>query len=131
MESKAQRRWNLYKQSSNGRIDYQTVSSLTPNTTVYGFKIKVSTITRCSLVASAIHEMTAVQYNSTHISIFRKRKDGTFFKNPCSPFDYCMFTDKADAERAQKNVAKDLLQQVNEELDTLQKIKVNVEDILN
>lgn len=131
MESKAQIRWNLYKQSSNGRIDYQNVSTLTPNTIVYGFRIKVSTITRCSLVDSSIHEMKVVQYKPSSIGIFRKKKDGTFFKNPCSPFDYCMFTDKTEAERAQKKVAKDLLQQVNEEIVILSNLKINVENILN
>ena len=53
MQSKAQIRWNLYRQSSSGRIDYHNVSTLTPNTIVYGFRIKVSTITRCSLVDSS------------------------------------------------------------------------------
>ena len=42
-----------------------------------------------------------------------------------------MFTDKTEAERAQKKVAKDLLQQVNEEIVILSNLKNNVESILN
>lgn len=131
MESKAIRRWNLYSQSSAGKIDYRSITLLAPNTVVYGFRIKVSTITRCSLVSPVIHEMHILQYKLNSIGAFRKKKDGSYFKKPCHPFDYCLFKTKEDAEEAQRKVSKDLLEQINDEMKILSSIKSTVEQILD
>ena len=130
MESKSQVRWNLYRKSTAGRIEYQDINNLPVGIKVYGFKVHVTPFTRCSIVGTDIHEMEIVQFSPYSKGAFRLKKDKTFFKKHCNAFDYCMFTDKASAERAQKNVARDLLEQLTDELSTLDALKKIVEGIV-
>lgn len=130
MESKAQIRWNLYRKSTAGRLEYQSINNLPIGTKVYGFKVRVTPFTRCSIVGNDIHEMEIVQFSSSSKAAFRLKKDKTYFKKHCNAFDYCMFTDKAAAERAQKNVARDLLEQLTEELSILDTLKKKAEELV-
>lgn len=127
---KCRDRWDLFQQSANRKMAWNQIDTLPVGTRLYGFKVRVTSVTRCSKVGKEIHELTVLQKGNAKNSAYRTKKDGTSFKKPCHTFDYCMYFTKAEAEVAQRNVALDLQTQVKEELETLLKLQKEVEEVL-
>ena len=130
MIGKCRARWDLFQQSADKKMKWNQIDSLPVGTRLYGFKVRVTSVTRCSIVGKEIHELTVLHKGSYKNSAYRTRKDGTSFKKPCHTYDYCMYFTKAEAEAAQQNVALDLQNQVKEELEILMKMQKEIETIL-
>lgn len=127
---KSRDRWDLYKKSANKKVEWNEVDKLPVGTLLYGFKVSVTTITRCSVVGKDILEMTILQRNHGRNSAYRTKKDGTAFKKPCDTYNYCMYLSKSEAEQAQKNLALDLQTQIKEEIELLSVLQKKVSEIL-